>query len=139
MADPLSIAAGIIAVLQASSVMIQGAEKVYTALHAERHVQQLRRDLQDLATAVSVLHSHLTEHPHMRPQAAELLLSKLQQTQIVVQRLDKFIRHTLTESRTGRAKKRAFLWQSINGKIERYCEQLNVAMQSLSFASIVGL
>lgn len=69
MADPLSITASIVAVLQAGGALAQGIEKISAARNAPKEVALLREDIARLEAVISTTQSHLEAKPRLDRQA----------------------------------------------------------------------
>ena len=139
MADPLSITASIVAMLQAAGAIARGIGTIRSAAWASKEVALLRRDVDDLVNTMSILQSHLERRPHLNRDVARMLESKLLQAKAIVEELHNMVTIRLIRTATGRVKKSSYMWADLSGDIKRQRQNLTSVMNSLSFVSILGL
>ena len=167
MADPLSITASIIAVLQAGSVVAQGMltlsraclslaslqlcsgdgmtltdsltglEKLYAAKQASKEVQKLRREIERLDEMVKVIYGHLERQPALDPHAQHVLMKELTHAENTVNELEAIVKRQLSNSKTGKVSRASYLWVDLKGQLKQIRERVSMSLQAVERAMVL--
>lgn len=138
MADPLSIAASIIAVLQATAIAAQGIEKIYAARNAAREVSATQEEGRQLLNVVSMIKNKLEMRPRLTIDTQQHLLDQLRRAEAVALELDVFVKNVQKKGST-RVKKMSYLWADVKGEAKILRRELSSAADRLAAAATLAL